>query len=222
MKNKAKQVFNTGALCIAAFLLWTLLILRVDVESVGPNESDVGFATLNCWFHQLTGAHMGLYVITDWLGLVPIAVCMAFGIMGARQWVKRRSLAKVDFDLILLGVYYVIVIAGYLLFEMIPINYRPVLINGMMEVSYPSSTTLLVLSVMPTLTFQLRRRTKNPIAQKLFCAMSNLFAVFMVVGRLISGVHWLTDIIGAVFLSAGIFYLYKAVVLRNDNKNRRQ
>lgn len=222
MKNKEKQVFNTGALCIAAFLLWTLLILRVDVEPVGPNESDVGFATLNCWFHQLTGVHMGLYVITDWLGLVPIAVCMAFGIMGARQWVKRRSLAKVDFDLILLGVYYVIVIAGYLLFEMIPINYRPVLINGMMEVSYPSSTTLLVLSVMPTLTFQLRRRTKNPIAQKLFCAMSNLFAVFMVVGRLISGVHWLTDIIGAVFLSAGIFYLYKAVVLRNDNKNRRQ
>ena len=222
MKNKEKQVFNTGALCIAAFLLWTLLILRVDVEPVGPNESDVGFATLNCWFHQLTGVHMGLYGITDWLGLVPIAVCMAFGIMGARQWVKRRSLAKVDFDLILLGVYYVIVIAGYLLFEMIPINYRPVLINGMMEVSYPSSTTLLVLSVMPTLTFQLRRRTKNSIAQKLFCAMSNLFAVFMVVGRLISGVHWLTDIIGAVFLSAGIFYLYKAVVLRNDNKNRRQ
>ena len=222
MKNKEKQVFNTGALCIAAFLLWTLLTLRVDVEPVGPNESDVGFATLNCWFHQLTGVHMGLYVITDWLGLVPIAVCMAFGIMGARQWVKRRSLAKVDFDLILLGVYYVIVIAGYLLFEMIPINYRPVLINGMMEVSYPSSTTLLVLSVMPTLTFQLRRRTKNSIAQKLFCAMSNLFAVFMVVGRLISGVHWLTDIIGAVFLSAGIFYLYKAVVLRNDNKNRRQ
>lgn len=41
---------------------------------------------------------------------------------------------------------------------MIPVNYRPVLIEGRLEASYPSSTTLLVVSVMPTLMFQAYRR----------------------------------------------------------------
>ena len=101
---------------------------------------------------------MRLYVITDWLGLVPIAVCMGFGVLGLTQLIRRRSLFKVDPDIIILGIYYIIVIAAYLIFEMIPINYRPVLIDGFLEVSYPSSTTLLVLSVMPTLVLQVKRR----------------------------------------------------------------
>ena len=36
-----------------------------------------------------------------------------------------------------------------------------------------------------------------------------VFSVFMVVGRLISGVHWATDIIGSVLLSAGLFMIYR-------------
>ena len=39
----------------------------------------------------------------------------------------------------------------------------------------------------------------------------------MVAGRLVSGVHWVTDIIGACFLSIGLFNIYKAVVLLNKN-----
>ena len=96
---------------------------------------------------------------------------------------------------------------------MIPINYRPILINGFMEASYPSSTTLLVLSVMPTLVFQAERRLKSCKLKKLVFVVTVIFSVFMVIGRLMSGVHWVTDIIGSVFLSAGLFYIYKAVVL---------
>ena len=101
---------------------------------------------------------MGIYTITDWLGLVPIAVCIGFGMLGLMQWIRRKSITKVDRDILLLGGYYILVILGYLIFEMIPINYRPILIEGAMEASYPSSTTLLVLSVMPTLLFQINRR----------------------------------------------------------------
>ena len=138
-----------GLLLLAAFVIWTIMITTVDVRSIGPNGSAVGFATINGWFHQMTGVHMEMYTITDWLGLVPVAVCIGFGILGLAQWIKRCSLLRVDADILLLGVYFVIVIAGYLLFEMIPINYRPILIEGRLEASYPSSTTLLVLSVMP-------------------------------------------------------------------------
>ena len=105
-----------------------------------------------------------------------------------------------------------IVIGGYLVFEMIPINYRPILIEGILEASYPSSTTLLVLSVMPTLRFQVQRRMKHAGMKKCIRLFTIIFSAFMVVGRMVSGVHWFTDIVGAVLLSTGLFLIYKAVV----------
>ncbi len=218
MKTKVKRTLLISILFLIAFVIWTVLIQNVDVRPVGVNSTDIGFAYLNTWFHYLTGVDFMLYNITDWLGLVPLAVCMIFGILGFIQLIKRKSLFKVDADIIILGVYYVIVILCYLAFEMMPINYRPVLINGFMEASYPSSTTLLVLSVMPTLVFQIKHRMKNIKLQRIVTVITLLFCVFMVVGRLVSGVHWLTDIIGSVLLSAGLFYAYKsACLLRRFN-----
>ncbi len=205
-----------GILWMTAFILWTMCIQMVDVQAIGQNGTDVGFATLNMWFHKLTGVHMSLYHITDWLGLVPVGVCMIFGCLGLGQWIKRKSLFKVDRDLILLGFYYIIVIWGYLIFEMVPINYRPVLINGFMEASYPSSTTLLVLSVMLAFAFQMNRRLKNDKLKQILSILTNLFMLFMVAGRMISGVHWLTDIVGSVMFSIGLFNLYQACVLKNE------
>lgn len=211
-----KRLFFTGMAFIILFALWTVLIQIIDVKSIGVNDTDVGFATINSRFHSLIGVNMTLYSITDWAGLVPIFVCMLFGVTGLFQAVKRKSLIKVDSDIIILGVYYVIVILCYLIFEMIPVNYRPILINGIMEASYPSSTTLLVLCVMPTLVFQVKNRVKNVTFKTIICIITILFSVFMVTGRLISGVHWVTDIIGSVFLSAGLYNLYKAFAF---NKN---
>ena len=219
MKTKERKLLILGIGFIIAFALWTWLIQIIDVKATGVNGTEIGFATINTWFHSVTGANMTLYNITDWLGLVPIFICVFFGGVGFIQLIKRKSLFKVDFDIIILGVYYVIVISGYLIFEMIPINYRPILINGFLEASYPSSTTLLVLSVMPTLIFQANRRLKNTILKKTIAIIAEIFTIFMVVGRLVSGVHWLTDIIGSILLSAGLFYIYKGIVLWNSMKN---
>lgn len=213
MKENEKRSLFSGIICIIAFIIWTVLILNVDVQPAGQNGTNIGFATFNCRFHQLTGVHMSLYIITDWLGLVPVFICFLFGILGLIQWIKRKSLFQVDHDIILLGIYYVIVISGYLIFEMIPINYRPILIDGFLESSYPSSTTLLVLSVMPTLVFQADRRLKNTDVKKIIRISAILFSVFMVIGRLYAGVHWFTDIAGSILLSTGLFEIYKAVVL---------
>ena len=210
---KEKRNLLTGVVFIGAFVLWTVLIQCVDVQAVGQNGTKVGLADFNVWFHQLTGVHMMIYMITDWLGLVPIFICLCFGVTGLAQLIKRRSLLKVDPDILLLGAYYVMVIACYLIFEMIPINYRPVLIEGRLEASYPSSTTLLVLSVMPTLMFQAYRRAEKLLIRKTAAVFVTAFSMFMVIGRLISGVHWATDIIGSVLLSAGLYMLYRSVVL---------
>ena len=211
-KMNDKRDLLTGTGLLLGFGLWTLLIQTVDVRPLGQNGTDIGFAALNLRFHRLTGVHLALYTVTDWLGLVPILICLCFGALGFLQLLRRRSLARLDADLLLLGVYYALVILAYLFFEAVPINYRPVPINGVMEASYPSSTTLLVLSVMPTLTFQLDRRSENAALRTVTKAFSALFSVFMVLGRLVSGVHWVTDIVGSALLSAGLFLLYRFAV----------
>ena len=203
------------------FIAWTIAIQFIDVQAIGPFNSTVGFATLNGFFHQLTGTHMVLYLITDWLGLVPVFIMFGFAILGLVQLIKRRSLFKVDKDILFLGVFYFILFAAYLLFEMFAINYRPVLIDGFLEASYPSSTTLLVLCVMPTAIMQFNGRISNQKAKDVIKYSFIIFSVFMVVGRLISGVHWLSDIIGGILLSAGLVMFYYSFDQCLNSKTRK-
>lgn len=196
---------------LAAFACWTVLVRVVDVRPIGPGNSVVGFAALNGWLHRWTGVHMGLYVITDWLGLVPVAICLCFAILGLIQWIKRKNILKVDQSILVLGGFYLVTMAVYILFEYVVINRRPVLIDGFLEASYPSSTTLLVLCVMPTAAMQLRSRIKNAALRRTVLIAIYAFTAFMVAGRLISGVHWLSDIIGGILLSTGLVMLYRTL-----------
>ena len=205
-----KQKFCIALGLLMAFVLWTVAISLVDVQVIGPRESAVGFATLNGAFHSLTGVHYTLYTLTDWLGLVPVAFGFGFAILGLVQWIGRKCLRKVDRSILVLGGFYILTVAAYLFFESFVINYRPVLIEGFLEASYPSSTTMLVLCVMPTAMLQLNARIKNPIIRNCVAFAIAAFIGFMVIGRLVSGVHWLTDIVGGIFLSAGLVTLYDA------------
>ena len=211
MKKKNKKMLVWGASLLAAFVLWTVLIRFVDVQAIGPEGSSVGFATLNGFVHELTGVNLLLYTVTDWLGLVPIAVAFGFAILGLVQLIKRKSLWKVDHNILALGVFYIVVMAAYILFEMVVINYRPTLIDDYLEASYPSSTTMLVMCVMPTAAMQLNVRIKNTVFR--WCAIITIvaFTAFMVIGRLISGVHWITDIIGGALLSTALVLIYYAI-----------
>ena len=203
MTSSKKRLFASLAL-FAAFLLWTTALLFVDVQPIGPLGSRVGFASLNRAVHDLTGVHPDLYALTDWLMLVPFAVCVAFGALGLCQLIARRSLRRVDRSLLVLGGFYIAVIAVYLFFEYFVVNYRPVLIDGVLEASYPSSTTVLVLCVMPTAAMMLRARSKNRALVRRVNGLIFAFTAFMVIGRLLSGVHWLTDILGGALISASL------------------
>ena len=212
MEKKDQKNFCVALCLLVSFALWTAAVRRIDVQAVGPKGSSVGFATLNRLIHNLTGVHMSLYTITDWLGLVPLCFVLGFALLGLVQLVKRRSLFKVDCSILVLDGFYMIVMAFYICFELFVVNYRPVLIEGYLEASYPSSTTMLVMCVMPTAMMQLDARIRNQGLRKgVFCMLST-FTAFMVLGRLISGVHWFTDIVGGVLLSAGLVMLYYAVI----------
>lgn len=216
MQKKNKKYLYMSICFILLFVLWTVLIQIVDVKAIGPWGSEVGFATFNGYIHKLIGVNMELYVITDWLGLVPIGVAFGFAILGLVQWIKRKNILKVDYNLFVLGGFYLVTIAVYILFEYVVINYRPVLIQGYLEASYPSSTTTLVTCVMPTAIMQLNSRIKNKKLRILVNTILWAFTTFMVIARLVSGVHWISDIIGGALISAGLVTLYYAV---NGMKN---
>ena len=212
MKKENQRNFCIAICMLLAFLLWTAAIQFVDVQAIGPQESSVGFATINQLVFNLTGVHMSLYTITDWLGLVPLMFVMGFGTLGLIQWIQRKHFLKVDYSILVLGGFYIVVMAVYVLFEMYVVNYRPVLINGYLETSYPSSTTMLVMCVMPTAIMQFNARIKNNVLKRCVASAIIAFIVFMVIGRLVSGVHWFTDIIGGALLSAGLVLMYRAVI----------
>ena len=138
MKKKTKRNSVISIYMLIAFALWTVAVRFIDVKPIGPLDSAVGFATINGFVHNLTGVNMALYTVTDWLGLVPFAFMLGFAILGLVQLIKRKNLFKVDRSVLILGGFYVAVASVYVLFEKVIINYRPVLINGILEASYPS------------------------------------------------------------------------------------
>ena len=207
MKQRRRYYLWASAL-LAAFVVWTLLLRLVDVQAIGPCASRVGFAALNGWVHGLTGVHMWLYTVTDWLGLVPIGVALSFAVLGLVQWIARKRLGRVDRSLFVLGGFYLAVMAVFVFFEYCVINYRPVLIEGYLAASYPSSTTLLVMCVMPTAGMQLKHRMKNGALRKGALNVIWTFLAFMVLVRLVSGVHWVSDIIGGALISASLVTFY--------------
>ena len=210
MKTKFRKELSLALCFLAGFLLWTVLVRTVDVEAIGPGETTVGLTTLNGAFHRLTGVHLSLYNLTDLLGLVPLGLVAGFALVGLVQWIRRKRLRRVDPGILALGGCYGLVLGAYVFFEIVVVNFRPLLIDGRLEASYPSSTTMLVMTVLPTAIMELRPRIRRRSLRRCITAALALFAAFMVLGRLLSGVHWLSDIIGGALLSTALVLMYRA------------
>lgn len=210
MKKRRKEILLCGGL-FAIAIIYTLLVKYIDVQAIGPNDSLVGFATINNFMFNLTGVNMLWYDITDWWGFVPLFIAFIYAIIGFIQMIKRRSILKVDKEILGLGVYYIIVIGLYIFFETYVINYRPILMDGILEASYPSSHTLLSVCICGSSLMINKYLFKNKNFFKAENIISILSILVIVIGRFISGVHWFTDIIGAILISIALlkaFYIY--------------
>lgn len=217
MTKKAAWILAL-VLCLC-FIGWTAAVAFVDVQAIGPEGSQVGLAAMNAWARRVTGveeAEGGMrpfwYKLTNGLGYVSLIVALLFALLGLCQLVRRRGLGRMDRELLMLGLFYVLLLGCYVLFEKVIVNYRPVMITAAdgLEASYPSSHTMLACFIFATAMMQLPRLVKSPALRglgKLVCAAIIAVAV---VGRLLSGVHWLSDIIGGVLLSAALVALYAA------------
>lgn len=218
MNNKKRNFLISGILLLIA-ITFTILVKVVDVKQIGVNNSSIGFATLNQFIFETTGVNMIWYHITDWLGLIPVFMAIVYAFIGLIQLIKRRSIFKVDKEIILLGLYYIIVIALYVFFEKVIINYRPILMNGFLEASYPSSHTLMTICICGSSILINKKLFNNKITKVINC-LSIIIITITVVGRLISGVHWFTDIIGGILISSGLLMTFYSLlsIIKKENE----
>ena len=207
-----RKNFLVGAALLTVFVLFTWSLTIVDVRPIGPDGGCVGYAAINGFLHEITGVHWTMYFITDWAGAGAILIAAGFALLGLIQWIRRKRIMKVDRDILLLGVFYLMVMGAYVFFEFVVINRRPVLIGGFQEASYPSSTTVLSLCVLVTAGMQAKRRIRKTKIRKIVLVFLYAAAFFMAGGRLLSGVHWFTDVLGGVLFSAGMIKLYSAFI----------
>lgn len=217
MNNKKRNFLISGILLLIA-ITFTILVKEVDVKQIGVNNSSIGFATLNQFIFETTGVNMIWYHITDWLGLIPVFMAIVYAFIGLIQFIKRRSIFKVDKEIILLGLYYIIVIALYVFFEKVIINYRPILMNGFLEASYPSSHTLMTICICGS-SILINKKLFNNKITKVINYLSIIIITITVVGRLISGVHWFTDIIGGILISSGLLMTFYSLLSIINKEN---
>lgn len=207
MKKNKKYIIITFVLLLIS-VIYTLLVKFVDVSDIGPNLSSVGFSTINGAFHNLTGEIDFFYKLTKYLGLIPFLIVAFYGFIGVKQLIKYKSIKKVDKRIILLGCFYVLVLITYILFEKVIINYRPVLMDGELEASYPSSHTMLALCICLSSLMIAKNFIKNKNVLKYFNIGTIILMFILVIGRTLSGVHWLTDIIGGIIISIFLVSCY--------------
>jgi undecaprenyl-diphosphatase len=210
--RKVHVSFVISGILLFTFTVFTFLLLHFDVKPIGVEQSRVGFAMVNEFIFDAVGVNLLWYKITDLLGMLALLVVIFFGMMGVRQWIQRKSLLRVDKDIIALGLLYFLVMAVYVFFEIHIVNYRPIRLDGHMEASYPSSHVMIVLTVLGTAIIQIQKRMKGRSIRKLLEYGAYGTIILTLAGRLISGVHWFTDIIAGVLLGSALLMFYKSVV----------
>jgi len=207
MKNRIRKDFGTASLLLVLFVIFTILLRFIDLDSLAPDGSPVGFAFLNGTVASRFPFHPFFYRMSECLGRLALLLAGVFAFIGLFQWIGRKKLLEVDFDILALGVLFGVTVFTYFLFETVKINVRPILWNGKAENSYPSSHTVLSIVVFVGVLPLLKRRL-TPMLYLFAESILLCFTVLTLVGRLLSGMHWITDLFGGILLSVSLLGYY--------------
>ena len=216
------------------FLALIVLLCLADRQPVAAGDTVVGLATVNAWFAIAAAGLSGggimdgstalspqLYQLTEYLGYFSLLVAACFALLGFVQLLRRRSLKKVDRQLLAMGGLFIVLAVLYVFFEKVIINYRPIVLPGESgpEASFPSSHTMLTVTILGSVCIVLRTYVKNDGLRVLLRVVCVLLILAMVCGRLLCGCHWLTDILGGVLVSCAMLALFDAASEEPDNRN---
>lgn len=221
MKNK-KWIISTSIVS-AITLVYTILIAFVDRNAIGANDSVVGFSKINKYFLDLLKFNNTFYNITKYTGIIIILIAVIYMIIALIELIKRKKFKEVDSELIFAGVFYIALIIIYFVFELLKINYRPILMDGVLEPSYPSSHTMLAVFICVSALLINKKIIKNTPLKITIDTITIIIGLVTVIGRIISGVHWITDIIGGILISTALVLGYVlAIKIAETKKNDKQ
>lgn len=216
MNKKSKKKFMIAGGLLFVFILFTVAVMKVDVAAIGPKDSLVGLSKINDFMFKKLGTHPIWDMITEVLLVTAFLIVLLFGVIGIKQLIERKSLWKVEHGILLLAVFYVFLAAFYELFEVAVVNYRPILEDGELAASFPSSHTMLICSIVGSAMVLFDRMLTNKVVRNVVEIIGGIILILAVMGRLLAGVHWFTDILGGVLLSAALVMFYDASVVYMD------
>ena len=209
--KKLNKNFIIGGGLFLLFVIFTGLVKFVGVEPIGPLGSKVGLAGLNELF-MLSSNNKVWDIISDVIMVLALCGALAFVVLGVVQLIKRKSLKKVDKNLYLLAGLYAVVVCFYVFFELVVINHRPILENGELVASFPSTHVFLVTTLVFAALSQLSKfYIPNKNTMFIIDDIAIILETLLVVSRMLSGVHWFTDIVGALLLSASLVFIFNGV-----------
>ena len=207
--QQPKRWWWVAVACTVIFILFTIMVTALDGQTVDGHR--LGLATMNGWWRDLVGVNAAWRVVSD-----VVAVGTVFGAVGLLivqivAVVRGRGLRPVVRDW--WGVDLVLISLGicYGLFQIVVINYRPLLMHGVAEASYPSSHVLLFATVWPLLILTLWRMTKRRWVRVTVMVVGMMVMLAGIVARALSGYHWLSDLVGGVLLGVTLVAWYLAL-----------
>lgn len=206
-------------LSLIGFVIWTILVKVVDVQYVQMNNTYLGFynfnTTINDWVQTLnTKAYDVLSTILLIFALLSVG---CFAILGLIQWIKRKSLKKVDPVIYMLLIGYIVIAIFYIVFEVMKINYSPLSTITDLKSSYPCSHIFISTSYLGiSFLTMFKYFNFSKLIKGILWAGFGVFTFAMIFTRTFSGCHWFSDVIAAILLScfiigsfAGFLILYK-------------
>jgi len=208
------------------FVIFTVLVKTVDVQyiSVGTSELNyyIGFYSMNSvardWAESLNKSDFAK-TLSDIVLYLSFAFVIGFTGVTIFQIIKNKSFKAVDRRYYILFATYVAVVILYFAFEVVRINYSP-MVEDKLKPSYPSTHVFVatVFYICSTLT----AIDMIPIEKRPLRILTIVLIVFLVllVGfvRFLSGRHWLSDIIAGYLLAGFVTSLY-AVIYRDFFKH---
>ena len=223
MKNRKLAISLISSACLSVmFVVFTLLVKFVDVAYVGMTGKEVGLSSFNRLVYESVDVSETFDKLGDVCMVLSILVVLFVVALGIYELVKNKSIKKVDKKIWSMGIIYALVVLIYVVFELICLNYRPVLIDGKLEASYPSSHVMLSLTILSCFLIFMLSKLKTKKQKAILGTLIGLFMFVIVLFRVLSGMHWMTDIIASVILAlmlAGWYVFINCLFEKAGDKN---
>lgn len=150
--------------------------------------------------------------ITDIILVASIAVLGVFAVLGLYQWIKRKSLKKVDKPLLAMLIPLVLMAITYFIFDkFLVLNIRP---NGSGEPSFPSTHTMVVATIFLLTAIILPNYIKSKTTRVIMDIVMLLFIALVSVGRVLANMHWVSDVVGGLIFAAIFTVIYYLILRR--------